>query len=722
MRVRSVVTALVTAFLLVPGGAAQATSSTVTWDPLARQEAEPDTLFLLDADAERTLAAGDGGLIAGDAATGGQLWTATSKMVPVAGRYRAGLRSAARDRGLAWMPSIGLIAPDEFTVEMWLKSDLPWAEVVDNVPFSVSDQSKANVLRLRVNGGRLTLTWSHLQNATGPVSGEISKSLTKFPQPADQWVNVAFTLKAGVLTLYLNGTQVGQKSGLAAPRVWSDSSNGDGLSLLGEAGKGADRFALSDLRISHRARTPGQPVTVSDAGALTVSAAQATGAVVNENLLGTLHGLVGPGPERIIDGAVKVLRTDKMLTATPIKAGQPDGAHPSLGVSGRYSYDWQVVDRSLAYMERLGTAAYISIDSTPQLLGGSVPPMSGTDLTTKRSADSAFAPEVPNDLEAFGTMVQDLVHHVVREQGVSVPYWGVWNEPDIGGFWKGTRAQWFRLYDVAARAVKAVDATLRVGGPDLTKWDPAWMDAFFRHCAAQPVPLDFVSWHNYDSTVVAIPFARARATLLAARYGLPNPQTIIGESAWQRANLPKTGNAPWRTRQYYVNDWHAALTAANLIEMQDAGVVYSIYTKALAESTAGGWNATGLVSSTAPWANLNVFRVWGKLAPTLVQTRYDGRPGVFTQASKDVDGRLTVLLASLRYREDAPSQVTVHLPGVPPSAQVTEYVIDDQHSNAYDAGPDHAELETIPASSLALERIAVELRPRSVHLLVIDPI
>jgi hypothetical protein len=33
-------------------------------------------------------------------------------------------------------------------------------------------------------------------------------------------------------------------------------------------------------------------------------------------------------------------------------------------------------------------------------------------------------------LQEFGTIVYDLVYHVIKEKGYVVPRWGVWNEPN----------------------------------------------------------------------------------------------------------------------------------------------------------------------------------------------------------------------------------------------------------------------------------------------------
>jgi hypothetical protein len=697
-------------------GCAAAETVPARWNPLARQEREPDTLYLLDVAAEQRLEAGDGGLISGDA---GQEWT---KVVPVPGKYRTGLKCADSNRGFLWMPSIGLISPDEFTIEFWLKCDRPWAEVVGSSPLMITDERGSDDLRLQVNGGSLKLVYAHLQDPAGPVSAEITYSLRQHPVSADTWVNVAFTLKEQTLRLYLNGLLVGEKGGLRPPRVWSDAARSDGLSLLGGLGRGAVEFALSDLRISRYARTPGEPAPPRGVNSLAVDMTRPTGQTVRQSLLGGLHLLRGPETERMARGVLQVLRTDKLLVATPMKEGQPDAACPSAGVSGTYSYDWQVVDRTFDYYQQLGITPYISIDATPQLLGGSVAPFSGAKLWTALSATSGFPREVPSDIEAFGTIVRDLVYHVVREKGYPVSYWGIWNEPDGQSFWNDNLDDYLRLYAVCARAVKSVSSDLRVGGPESGDWNPEWTEGLIRFCATEGLPLDFISWHYYQNTLSEIPQARAQVEYWARQEGLSGkPELIIGEWCWQIHNFPGSGYLPWKTRNYYLNDWHAAFVAASLIEMQNAGVVYSIYTNPVAESGSAGFAASGLMSSTHPWANLNVFRMWSMLAPVQVATAYDGPPGVFVQASRDDQGRLTVLLAHLRYRKDVTVGVTLRINGLADGARVTHYVVDDQHSNAFDAGSEHAELESVAPPGLKGSELVVNLRPRSVHLLVLDP-
>lgn len=77
--------------------------------------------------------------------------------------------------------------------------------------------------------------------------------------------------------------------------------------------------------------------------------------------------------------------------------------------------------------------------------------------------------------------------------------WGfeVWNEANLEVFWTGTHAEYFRLYDVAARAIKSVDERLRVGGPSTAA--AGSIADFLDFVVDERSPLDFVSTHTYGN-------------------------------------------------------------------------------------------------------------------------------------------------------------------------------------------------------------------------------
>ncbi|TCM48018.1 xylan 1,4-beta-xylosidase [Kribbella sp. VKM Ac-2568] len=106
----------------------------------------------------------------------------------------------------------------------------------------------------------------------------------------------------------------------------------------------------------------------------------------------------------------------------------------------------------------------------------------------------------PHSWDRWGELVHRLVSHLVDRYGLDeVLDWDfeVWNEANLEVFWSGTKAEWMRLYDVTAAAVKAVDRRLAVGGPSSAA--AGWVDDLLAHAAAVGSPVDFVSTHTYGS-------------------------------------------------------------------------------------------------------------------------------------------------------------------------------------------------------------------------------
>jgi xylan 1,4-beta-xylosidase len=110
----------------------------------------------------------------------------------------------------------------------------------------------------------------------------------------------------------------------------------------------------------------------------------------------------------------------------------------------------------------------------------------------------------PRDWNRWGDFMSRFAQHLVDRYGideVSRWYFEVWNEPNLD-FWAGEPKEetYYRLYDVTARALKAVNVRLRVGGPSTAQ--ASWVDRFLKHCVENQVPVDFVSTHIYGNDPV----------------------------------------------------------------------------------------------------------------------------------------------------------------------------------------------------------------------------
>ena len=106
----------------------------------------------------------------------------------------------------------------------------------------------------------------------------------------------------------------------------------------------------------------------------------------------------------------------------------------------------------------------------------------------------------PKSWASWRQLVSGLARHLVERYGLDdVASWGfeVWNEPNLEVFWSGTRAEYFRLYDESAAAIKAVDRRLQVGGPATAA--AGWIGDFATHLLEVNAPLDFFATHTYGN-------------------------------------------------------------------------------------------------------------------------------------------------------------------------------------------------------------------------------
>jgi xylan 1,4-beta-xylosidase len=161
--------------------------------------------------------------------------------------------------------------------------------------------------------------------------------------------------------------------------------------------------------------------------------------------------------------------------------GGPDGA--GVDFSGLY----EVYDRLLG----LGLKPVVELSFMPRELARDP----DATVFTYRGVISP-----PADWQAWGRLCGALARRLIERYGVDeVRTWAfeVWNEANLEVFWAGTQADYFRLYEEAARAIKAVDQHLLVGGPATARAE--WVGDLLDYCRATGTPIDFVSTHTYGN-------------------------------------------------------------------------------------------------------------------------------------------------------------------------------------------------------------------------------
>ena len=105
----------------------------------------------------------------------------------------------------------------------------------------------------------------------------------------------------------------------------------------------------------------------------------------------------------------------------------------------------------------------------------------------------------PKDEAQWQAYIQKFVRFLLNRYGkeeVETWFFEVWNEPDLKTpFFDGTQEEYFRLYEITVKAVKAVDDKLKVGGPATS--NSKWVAAFVNYCKAHDAPVDFITTHQY---------------------------------------------------------------------------------------------------------------------------------------------------------------------------------------------------------------------------------
>ena len=192
----------------------------------------------------------------------------------------------------------------------------------------------------------------------------------------------------------------------------------------------------------------------------------------------------------------------------------------------------------------------------------------------------------PTDYEKWAVVCEHIIRHYTEgwADGFHHPitYWEIWNEPDneedpaLNQMWRGNKEQYYRLYDVASRHLKARFPHLKIGGYGScgfyallqsevegtaaslrTAYFIEFLDGFLDYIREHGCPLDFFSWHSYDS----IPHNRIYADYARRR---------LDEAGYSATELIcDEWNNEFRRRSTYE---HAALTCGMLLMFQNAPV------------------------------------------------------------------------------------------------------------------------------------------------------
>ena len=216
-----------------------------------------------------------------------------------------------------------------------------------------------------------------------------------------------------------------------------------------------------------------------------------------------------------LDAAPVYVRVHNLFTSGDGSASLKWGSTNvySEDASGKPIYSWTILDRIFDTFHAAGIRPLVEIGFMPEALSTHPEPYRHDFPRTPVGEIYTGWASPPRDYQKWSELVFQFADHLRKRYGdaeVKSWLWEVWNEPDIG-YWKGTREEYFKLYDFSVEAVLRALPEGTIGGPDTTGPGSAnavdFLTAFLEHCAhgknyatgKTGSHLDFISFHPKGS-------------------------------------------------------------------------------------------------------------------------------------------------------------------------------------------------------------------------------
>ncbi len=262
----------------------------------------------------------------------------------------------------------------------------------------------------------------------------------------------------------------------------------------------------------------------------------------------------------------------------------------------------------------------------------------------------------PKDFAKWARICEHVIMHYNEgwadgfEYGIT--YWEIWNEPDNCGYgadnqmWKGTMQEFFELYEVSSKCLKAhFGDTIKVGGfascgfyalfeenpPSVLLYYLEFAEKFLDFVAATKSPLDFFSWHSY-ACVEQTEIMDEYVDKLLRERGLDGIETQLNE--WNNASAVELRGTPEA----------ASKAAAMMLAMQNKKTTILCYYDArIGQSMYGGmFNPINY----KPFGTYYSFKAFGELYVLGNQVELTGNDGIYAVAATDGYGKNALMLAN----------------------------------------------------------------------------
>ena len=291
------------------------------------------------------------------------------------------------------------------------------------------------------------------------------------------------------------------------------------------------------------------------------------------------------------------------------------------------------------------------------LVENGVEPFFRLGVTIENQASiKSYRLDPPSDYHKWARVCEHIIRHYTEGWAngfhYDIKYWEIWNEPDNyeepneNQMWRGTKEQYYQLYDVASKHLKKCFPRLKIGGyascgfyaisqsfvkeansSPRKEYFIEFFNGFLDYIKKNDCPIDFFSWHSYsdiDKNREYCDYAKKR--LVNEGYG--GVEIICNE--W---------NAIVKDRGTYR---HAAMTAGMMLMFQDAPLDSAMFYDARYGISIYGSLFNPLTKE--PFPSYYAFTAFNQLYKLGAQTKVEFcEEGVYTVSAKNCENGCIVI-------------------------------------------------------------------------------
>ena len=287
----------------------------------------------------------------------------------------------------------------------------------------------------------------------------------------------------------------------------------------------------------------------------------------------------------------------------------------------------------------------------------------------------------PPDFAKWARICEHIIRHYTEgwADGFThdMPYWEIWNEPDMNKdddlnkmTWGGTKAQFFDLYETAAKHLKACFPHLKIGGPALG-FDLAWAEDFLSEMQRRCVPIDFFSWHMYERTPEHLMNHSLKVRELLDKYGYGNAESIFNEWNYVRG---------WKDEFVYsLESIHGAKGAAFMMSVISESQRHPIDMLMYYDTRPSAFNGAFDFYTQRPLKGYYPLKWFGELYDYESEVRAVNKiDNVYSIAGVSTDGKAMAIVTHYSEDDDTPD-ISIKL-DLGRSGTYDVYLVDGEHS------------------------------------------